>query len=268
MKLVNRRVTYRMYPSPTEESRLEAARLLHQRLYNACLEQRQMAYRNSGKGLYFEQQCKELTLLRASDSLYKSLDAQSAQCTLRRLDLAFANFFDRCAEGLPGGYPRFKSQDRFKGFSFSQTGWKFIPGIKLSKRGTAKHGQLKLSGIGIIQVRGVPRNIGTYKTCTITKRAGQWYASLVMDCAPVRACGTKVGAGDLGLETFLTMVFGEDGELPLEVPNPRIVKKALKKQEYLDKELHRKVMGSEGRKRAKEERQRFFAKQKNQRANF
>ena len=40
METVNRRATYRLYPTPAQEAALEAQREAHRLLYNAALEQR------------------------------------------------------------------------------------------------------------------------------------------------------------------------------------------------------------------------------------
>ena len=66
---------------------------LHQRLYNAALEQRITVYKSKKISLSYFDQAKELTELRKVDDDYKSLNAQSSQVTLKRLDLAFKHFF-------------------------------------------------------------------------------------------------------------------------------------------------------------------------------
>jgi putative transposase len=43
MKPVNRKVTYRMYPTAKQAKALEHLLTLHQRLYNAALDQRKTA---------------------------------------------------------------------------------------------------------------------------------------------------------------------------------------------------------------------------------
>jgi putative transposase len=221
-ELVQRRVTYKLYPNQTQEVKLERLRLLHQDLYNSALAQKKTALAEDTKVPSFNEQCKELTALRARDPLLDSANAQSQQCTLKRLHNAFQNFHRRRNDGLSGGFPRFKSRDRFKGFGFKThgDGWKFTPGNKQSKRATQKHGRLSISGVGKIAVRGCPRNQGSPKTLDLTKKADGWYASIVFDCSPKREKGDEVAAFDWGVTTFQVIAF-EDGDT-LEVPNPRI----------------------------------------------
>jgi putative transposase len=95
MKPVNRKVTYRLYPTTKQAQALEQMLVLHQRLYNAALEQRKTAYGRQRVSVGYAEQCRDLTALRATDQDYAALNAQSAQVTLRRVDLAFKAFFRR-----------------------------------------------------------------------------------------------------------------------------------------------------------------------------
>jgi putative transposase len=268
MEEVQRRVTYKLYPNLTQEAKLERLRLLHQDLYNSALAQKKTALQEGTKVPSFTEQCNELTAIRAQDPLMESVNAQSQQVTLKRLHNTFQNFHRRRTAGLGGGFPRFKSRGRFKGFGFKThgDGWKFIPGNKLSKRATQKHGRLSISGVGKVSVRGCPRNQGTPKTLDLTKKADGWYASIVFDCSPKRERGEEVAAFDWGVSTFLVLAF-EDGDT-LEVPNPRITQTQLETQKKLDRKLSGAKMGSHRREKVKTERARFFQRQQNRRSNF
>lgn len=52
---------------------------LHQRLYNAALEERIRVYKETGKSLSFSEQCKVLTQWRKTVPALSSLNAQSGQ---------------------------------------------------------------------------------------------------------------------------------------------------------------------------------------------
>jgi len=62
---------------------------LHQQLYNAALQQRREAWSRQRVSVGFAAQCRELTALRREDKTFATMNAQSAQVTLKRLDLAF-----------------------------------------------------------------------------------------------------------------------------------------------------------------------------------
>ena len=152
-RLVARKIVYRLYPSSAQQQAFDVMLAQHQRLYNAALEQRIAAWRLGRHRVSFSQQCRELTELRADDPTYDALNAQSAQVTLKRLDLAFAAFFRRCKAGQTPGFPRFRSLERFSGWGYKThgDGFRFRPGDG------KKHGKLRLSGIGTIAARGPPQ---------------------------------------------------------------------------------------------------------------
>jgi transposase len=79
MPTVNRRVTYKLCPSPSQAAALEHACDLHRALYNAALEERIEAYRKAGVSVSFADQCKSLTVVRRECPEYLALNAQSAQ---------------------------------------------------------------------------------------------------------------------------------------------------------------------------------------------
>jgi len=215
-----RKVTYALYPNATQESALLDMKGSHQRLHNAALEQRISAWRRCGVSVKFADQCKDLTALRAADPEFKAINAQSAQVTLKRVDLAMQAFFRRVKGGETPGFPRFKSFDRFSGWGYKThgDGWRLTPGEGFH------HGRLRLSGIGNLRIRGKARLKGEPITCEISHKAGRWYASVTLEVRPNRECGSGAAGMDWGVETFATLVHA-DGRVQ-EIPNPRWVKLA------------------------------------------
>lgn len=215
METVNRRVTYRLYPTPAQEAALEAQREAHRLLYNAALEQRQAAWRRQHRTLSYAEQCRDLTALRQEEET--PLPAQAAQQTLKRVARAFDGFFRRVRQGQTPGYPRFKSRKRFKGWTYPTHGdsWRFMP------REGMQHGCLRLSEIGHVRMRGDARTTGEPKTCDILYRHGRWYASIVLSCQPERAHGSETSAFDWGVETFATIASLDSDPVP--IANPRFL---------------------------------------------
>ena len=137
--MLNRKVTYRLYPNVTQVERLETMRGLHQRLYNTALEERVRVYKETGQGLSFADQCKGLTQWRTVSAGLASLNAQSEQVTLKCLHLAFQAFFRRVKAGETPGFPRFKNIHRYPGWGYKTAhgdGWKW------HAREQGAHGQL------------------------------------------------------------------------------------------------------------------------------
>lgn len=138
--MTNRKVTYRIYPNASQLERLQEMLGLHQRLYNAALEERILIYRETGKGPSFSAQCRDLTQWRKASAGLAGMNAQSEQVTLKRVDLAFQHFFRRVKNGEKPGFPRFKSIRRYPGWGYKThgDGWKFHAGE------AGKHGSLYL----------------------------------------------------------------------------------------------------------------------------
>jgi len=216
--------------------------ILHQKLYNAALEQRIDAYQKQKKSLSFSDQCKELTVLRGECEEYSDLNAQSCQVTLKRLDLAFQHFFRRVKQGQSKvGFPRFKSKDRFSGFGYKTHG----DGFRLESVG--QHGYLRLSGVGRIPVRGKARTFGEVKTAELIRKQDRWYVSVTVQCQPKRRKGSLALGIDWGVETFATLA-KSDGQYE-RIENPRYLKKSLSQLKKVQRDLSRKKRGSQNRKK-------------------
>jgi hypothetical protein len=106
METVNRKVTYRLYPTAKQETALLAIKCGHQALYNAALEQRRAAWKRQRQSITRSAQEKDLTQLRVAEETIRGLNAQASQLTLKRLDLAFQAFFRRVKAGETPGFPR------------------------------------------------------------------------------------------------------------------------------------------------------------------
>jgi putative transposase len=160
-----RKVTYKLYPSAVQAEGLLAFLRQHKDLWNAALEERIDAWRKAGKSISYEDQCRSLTQVRGElPEDWATANCSSQQITLRRLDKAFKAFFARRAKGQSPGFPRFKSLARMPGIGFKGhgDGWRFAPNHANAGRADdfgairwAKHGTLRLQGLGHIKLRGV-----------------------------------------------------------------------------------------------------------------
>src|SRR5450631_1405257 len=219
MDSVVRKAVYRMYPSPSAETALLNMLGMHQRLYNAALEQRITAWQRMRTRVGFANQCADLTELRSADESYAGLNAQSSQVTLKRLDLAYQAFFRRAKSGQTPGFPRFKSFGRFSGWGYKTHG----DGFRFTSGDGTGHRVVRLSGIGEVKLRGRARTAGEVRTCEIQRKAGRWYAAFSLACTPKRNGGTVAVGHDWGVETFATIA-REDGTFEA-VKNPRFFAK-------------------------------------------
>ncbi len=258
MGSVKRRVTYRLYPSKGQAAKLAEMLRAHQRLWNGALEQRIAAWRQHRVSIGYVEQCRQLTELREDDPVYGALNAQSSQVTLKRLDLAMQAFFRRVERGDDPGFPRFKALARFRGWGYKThgDGWKLLPGERM------RHGRLRLSGVGVIPMRGQARTPGEPATLDIRHRRDTWYASVVVECVPVRERGTEENGLDWGVESVATLHTGE------RIENPRFLVKAEAKLTACQREVAKKRKGSNNQRKAVARLAAAHEKVSNQRADF
>jgi putative transposase len=204
--MITRRVTFRLDPSKKQEVELHYYRRLHKDLYNACVYHRKTEYQKFSRNVTYYDQQNILPAFKQEWEEYKTLGSQALQATVKRVDFAFQRFFS----GL-GKYPRFKSSRYYRGWTYPATsGWK--------AHTTGDRGGLELTGIlGQIQMRGKARTWGTPTTCTIVWKQNKWYASITVNCEPVR----ETGIGAIGLDIgTLTTVAMSDGT---KIENPRFL---------------------------------------------
>jgi putative transposase len=260
---VHRKATLKMYPDRGELDDLRRHKRLHCDLYNGAHQERIDAYRLSGTSISFADQCRSLTLIRAEIPEYAELNAQSSQVTLKRLDLAYQNFFRRVKAGETPGFPRFKSIKRFPGWGYKShgDGFTFHPGLGW------KGGTVRLASIGkpksTIRCRGRIRTPGEVVTAEVMEKVDGWYLSLTLLCEPHREVAEQrsVTSFDWGIEHFLTLC-APDAEgkfyagdvlaaITSHIPNPRFEKVFEEKITKAQQVLSGRKRGSHGWKKAR-----------------
>jgi len=244
---------YPLKPTQTQEQILENVLFHCQQLYNAALEQRISSYKKQNKSLSRYTQHKDLVDLRQSEIEYKNISSDILRSSLNRIDEAYQLFFKRVKLGLKPGFPRFKSRDRYKSFSFP-IGYNLCiidNTINIPKIGRIKfHKHRKLQGIS--------------KQAIIKKSTNGWTLSIIceIDETVKKSSIKKVVGLDLGLSHFATL---SDSST---IDNPRYYKSS---EEILAKRqqiLSRKTKGSNSRKKQKFLVAKAHEKIKNQRLDF
>lgn len=117
--MLTRRITYRLYPTKTEEAKLHWARKMHCTLYNAALANRKTQYQKFGHSVdYFEQQ-NSLPEFKQVWVEYQELGGHTLQATLKRVDFAYQRFFAGLSK-----YPKFKASRQYRGWTYpSKQSW-------------------------------------------------------------------------------------------------------------------------------------------------
>lgn len=238
---------YRLYPTDEQERVLDRWLWLCRRLYNAMLEQRQIAYKMGYRVKYLDQQ-NELPALRKEMPEYDGLPSTVLQDVARRLDKTFQSFFKGA------GYPKFQGRDRYDSFTYGA----FVGKNKVV------NDWLFLSHLGSPIRMVLHRALeGRIKTATIKRRAGQWYVCFSCDDVPEPTylpSDTSVGV-DLGIEALATTSEGE------RFDNVHYLKRRLKHLRRVQRHLARQKKGSNRRKKTVRQLQRLHLKIANQRAD-
>jgi putative transposase len=228
--------------------------------YNWGLARKQEAYKATGTSPSAMDLHRELNARKKTELPWMYQVSKCApQEALRNLDTAFAHFFRRCTlkkEGkLTGklGYPQRKTKKQGLG-SFRLTGAivAFADAIQVPRLG-----RLRLKERGYLPVAGVK-----ILSATVSEQAGHWYVSLQVEqgqTVPANS-GPVVGV-DLGVKSLATLSEGT------VIPNPKPLKRRLKKIKRLHRAVTRKQKGSTNRRKAAHRLGKAYRKVSNQRAD-
>jgi putative transposase len=211
--------------------------------YNWGLARKREVYLATGKSPSAIELHRELNARKQTELPWMYAVSKCApQEALRNLDAAFAHFFRRYKLKREGklrgklGYPQRKSKKQGLG-SFRLTGAiiVFPDVIQLPRLG-----RLRLKERGYLPPGGVK-----VLSATVSEHAGRWYVSVQVeqDLAMPANTGPVVGI-DLGVKTLVTL---SDGTV---IPNPRHLKRRLKKIKRLHRNVTRKQKDSKNCKKA------------------
>ena len=160
----------------------------------------------------------------------RDVTMQATQNSLMNLGAAFQNFFAGRAR-----YPKFKRKFQHDSFKLSNIAFK-LDGSRI-----------RIPKLGWVRMRETLRFTGKLISCTISRRADKWFASIVVDTEPVLKPAENQGAVgiDLGLTTFATL---SDGQ---KIAAPKPLAKLLPKLKRLSRAFSRKQKGSKNREKAR-----------------
>ncbi|MGK7954966.1 MAG: RNA-guided endonuclease InsQ/TnpB family protein [Crocosphaera sp.] len=193
-------------------------------------------FKKSGKKRNaYEMQSSELAFLKKARPWYKKIHSTVLQQNLRRLEMAFGNFFDG------RGYPKFKTRQRFKSFSYPPNQ------VKL------KENKIYLPSIGwmkFFESRNIPDGF-QLKTVTVRSLADGWSVSIRIENKDIPQSKTKdltqvktaIGC-DLGIKKLLGL---SNGEL---IENPQFEKRLSKRKTIRQRRASRKKKGSSNQRKA------------------
>lgn len=184
---------------------------------------------------------------------YLDVHSQVKQNVNKRLETSFKNFFDKRSR-----YPKFKSKNQYRSFTYPQSGFKLITDKKV-----------KLSGVGEVKFIYHRPIIGKIKTCTLKlSKTNKWFIIFSVEVepdnffeAPNNKNTNAVGL-DIGIKTFVSL---SDGT---QIENPKFLVKSFKKIKRAQRKLSRKKKGSHNRKKQIIKLAKLYEQVANQRKNF
>lgn len=253
--IINKAYKFRLYPTHKQTELLAQHFGSCRFVYNYFLHKRIDFYvKNKDEkkhSLTYHNTAKMLTKLKRNPKYIwlNIANAQSLQQSLRRLDVAYNNFFNKKAN-----FPNFKKKHSKQSFLVPQ-------GFDIDFTKGPLHIP-KFDPIKIILHRNIE---GTMKSITISKTSsGKYFASVLCEVKkPIKTKkkGNQIGI-DLGLKFFL---IASDGET---VDAPKPLHKSEDKLKRLQHLLSRKVKGSNRKNKARIKVARIHEKIMNQRNDF
>ena len=211
--------------------------------YNWGLRIKQERYTASKRSPTAIELHRELNALKKTDVPWMYEVSKCApQEALWNLDAAFQQFFRRCALKKQG---KWTGQARVSPFQDQEDGTGQFPAHRLH-RGVGYSDRAASAGPTAAQRAGLSADLrGKILSATVSEQAGHWYVSVQVEeeLAVPENTGPVVGI-DLGVKQLATL---SDGTV---IPNPRHLKRRLKKLKRLQRVVSRRKKGSHNRKKA------------------
>jgi putative transposase len=164
-------------------------------VYNKALALQQERHEQGEKKLSYAGLCKALTEWKAQPEIQwlKETHSQPLQQTLKDLERAYVNFFEKRAD-----FPRFKKKGIGDSFRYPQ-------GCKLEQG----NGRIFLPKLGWLRYRNSQPPLGEICNVTVSQSGGKWFVSIQTrrEVAAIQPRGGIVGL-DMGITRFVTLSDG------------------------------------------------------------
>lgn len=260
-----RAIKIRLYPNKEQEQAINQLFGCYRFVYNYMLDIKQQEYKDNNKTLSLKELSKYFYSTLRKDENYSWLKVQNTKVmkqSIRQMLTAYNRFFK-----LHTGFPKYKSKKDIQSAYF--------PIDAISRRNTFEERKITLTqSFKDIKFRCSKlylARLQTYKnkirSATISKtKSGKYFLSILIDIeeskiVKFKKTGKSVGL-DLGVKDF---VITSDGD---KFENKHFLKKQENKIKKLQKQLSRKVKGSNNRNKARIKLAKAFEHLVNQRENY
>src|SRR5262252_765002 len=226
---------YRFFPSDAQAAQLARTFGCARFVYNQALEFRSRAWQQEKKSIGYHDTALKLTAWKQEPekSFLSEVSSVVLQQSLRNLDTAFTNFFEKRAQ-----YPKFKSRHHRQSARYANNAFTFRDGrIILAKQSEP---------LDIVWSRPLPDDAKILNLTISRDTSGRYFVSILIESEikPLRKTRAEVGI-DVGIKTLATT---SDGE---KIENPRPLVKNEKRLRILQRRLSHKVKDSNNRKKAR-----------------
>lgn len=240
----------RLYPTKTQENRLENTIESCRILYNDFIFESRLAYKEGYK-INFDELQRMIPYMIPKDKVY----SKAAQMVLWQFYNNLKTLSSLSKKGKRVGKLRFKPKSRFHSINYNQSGFKFLPddNLKLSKIG-------KIKCIIHRTIQGKIKEIHVKKELT-----GTWYAIVICENEYKSICSLlrkKIVGIDVGINNYC---YDSNGHV---IKHPQILRKSEEKLKRSQRKLSRKVKGSSNQFKQKLRLARIHQKIKYQRNDF
>jgi putative transposase len=247
--LVNRAYRHKLVLDPEREGLCRRIAGCCRLVYNCGLEQRQLGWEVTGRGMGYTAHTYDLKEAKAAPGFefLREAPAHCSQQALRDLDDGYQRFFTG-----QNAYPRPRKRGENDGFRFPDPDPK-----QIGVHEPGRHNQVRLPKLGWVSVRNsYPRLAGhsdgprlfegELKSITVKREADGWYASLCCEVKVETETGTGEAVGvDRGIANSVALSTGEMFHLPV------ITEQEWRTLGSLQSAVNRRAKGSRNREKAR-----------------
>jgi putative transposase len=241
---VQKAFRYRFFPTEAQKQQLAQTFGCVRFVYNRMLDVRTQAWQQNKKSLNYHATATMLTQLKKQPetAFLNEVSSVVLQQSLRNLDTAFRNFFEKRAD-----YPTFKRSKGVQSARYANNAFT-LKGDKLTLAKQSEPLEISWS-------RPLPKD-AEIQSVTVTKdTADRYFVSIHVETnvKPLKKIKATVGI-DVGLSTLATLSNGE------RLPNPKFLQAKERRLRIRQRRLSRKMKGSNNRSKARLEVAKIHAK--------
>ena len=247
--LILKAYKFRLYPNAEQREFLAKHFGCCRFVYNHYLAERKKAYENDKTSLGYYANNHSLALLKKTEEFawLGEVYSHALQASLKNLDGAYRKFFKK-----QNKFPKFHSKHDKQSCTFPDNVTIIDGKLKLPKFKTS------------IRMRGGEPTARRIHSATVSQTVtGKYFVSLLCEAEAeiYEPNGKSIGI-DLGIKDLAVC---SDGE---RIANPRFIERSEKHLNYLQRQVSRKIKGSNNRRRARLELSRFHERVANRRKDY